>query len=250
MLRKILAVLLIVCASAGLLLCAAGLIGVWVANTPLTDAITTTTAAGHEYLTVAVTTTAAIHAEATRFQGEIAALQARVPEMTAETRADVTARISATVQPWLGEPVARIRTTLTALTVGAASLNSALESANRIPGVNLPSFTEELEAVTQQMEEIRASIAALQVAAADLSIDGSRLEAGLAAVAERLVALDDLLGRAQVRFAAADQALVAVGAASPGRIDQASILLSLLAILFGAGQVSLIQQGVGLWRRG
>jgi peptidoglycan hydrolase CwlO-like protein len=247
MLRKILAVLLILCASVGLLLCVAGLLGVWVANTPLTDAITTTTAAGHEYLTTADETVTTIHEQVQRFQSEVDSLQASVPEMTAETRAAVTARINATVQPWLGEPVANLRTTLTTLAAGATSLNSALESANRIPGVNLPTFTEELATAEQRLDEIRANVATLQAAAADLSIDGSRLEAALAAVAERLVAIDDLLVRLQSQVVAIDQALVAFGAAAPGWIDWGSVVLSLLAILFGAGQVSLIQRGVGAW---
>lgn len=248
MLRKILAVLLILCAGVGLLLCIAGLIGAWVANTPLTDTVTTTTAAGHEYLTTATATVTTIHDQVQRFQGEVAALQARVPAMTAETRAEVTARISATVQPWLGEPVASLRTTLTTLAASATALNSALESANRIPGVNLPTFADELQAAEQRLEEIRANVATLQAAAADLSIDGSRLETALAAVAERLVAIDDLLVRLQTQVAAIDQALVAFGAAAPGWIDLGSVVLSLLAILFGAGQVSLIQRGVGVWR--
>ncbi|MBK8049804.1 MAG: hypothetical protein IPK16_23475 [Anaerolineales bacterium] len=53
MMRKILAVLLVICAGFGLLLCVAGLIGAWVANTPATEATTSLTATVEGYLGLA-----------------------------------------------------------------------------------------------------------------------------------------------------------------------------------------------------
>ena len=57
MIRKILTVLLLFVAGIGLLICLGGLIGVWVLNTPVTDAITSTLETTASYLALADHTT-------------------------------------------------------------------------------------------------------------------------------------------------------------------------------------------------
>ena len=244
MLRKILAVLLIVVAGFGLLLCAGGLIGAWVVNPPLTEGITAGLTATDGYLALADGTTEVASTQVEDVRTQLDALEQRIDSMTAETRAEVTAQIADVVKNQLGPVISAMRTTLAGLRTALIALNRSLESANRIPGVQVPTLPDELQAADQRLTEISENLTALTAAVTDVSVDGSQIEALLASTTDKLAEIEVNFDQWNAQIAALRSALAGVAAATPRAIDLTSVGLSFLFILFGAGQICLILRGV------
>lgn len=244
MLRKILAVLLVIVAGFGLLLCVGGLIGAWVVNPPLTEGITAGLTATDGYLALAGGTTEVAGHQVGDVRTQLDSLEQRIDSMTAETRAEVATQIAEAVESQLGPVISATRTTLAGLRAGLIALNRSLESANRIPGVHVPTLTDELQAADQRLAEIGDSLTALTTAVTDVSVDGSQIEALLAATTEQLATIETGFDQWGAQIATLRSTLTNVAAATPPAIDLASVVVSLLFILFGAGQICLILRGV------
>jgi peptidoglycan hydrolase CwlO-like protein len=244
MIRKILAVLVAIIAGLGVILCAGGLIGLWVINTPVTDTITSTAQTAEAYLALASSTTTTARSQIEDIRTQIDAFGTSVKNMTPETRTEITSKVRDAVQHKFGPTIDALRTTFTTLRTGIIALNRSLESANRIPGVNVPTLTDELQAADQRLGEIQDSLTALTKALADVSVDGSRIEALTAATSDKLAAVEGSLSQWNTKITTVDRSITAAASAAPEVIDWTSILLSLLLILFGAGQVCMIMRAV------
>lgn len=144
MVRKVLWVLMVIVAGIGLLLCAGGLVGVRFVNTPVTNAVTSTTEVAKSFLALASNRTAVTSDQLESLRTQLDALGARVEGMDADTRAAVVDEATTTFQARFGATISTIRTTFAALRTGAIALNHSLESANRIPGVTVPTFSDQL----------------------------------------------------------------------------------------------------------
>ncbi|GEM_PF-2532119 len=248
MLRKIMAVLVIVAASVGLLLSAAGAIGVWVVNPPLKDTVQTATQIAESYLALALQATNLTEQQIEEMRAQVDALSNDVATMTPEARVAIIEQMTATVQRQLEPRVSALRATLKGLRTGLIALNRSLESANRIPGVTVPTLTKELQAADQRLDELQANFTALTAAATDLSVNDIQLETLLATTSGQLLSLEGLLAQYEAQIAALRARVLGIDAAAPGWIDLSSVLLSLLLILFAAGQLCLIRRGVTLLR--
>ena len=242
--QKIGACLLLAAAVLGLLVCVICGLGVWVANGPLTDGVTAAlvTAGGYVQLTGASLAAASDQVEGTRQQ--VDALQSTLANLPLEARAAAAAEIKDKIAP----PVNAVRATVAAVSTAAVALNKSLESANRIPGVNLPTFTEQLQAADQALDEITNDLATATAQLADVSVDGSKAAAVLAATSNKLAGVESKLDGLALQSAEVDQALIAAEAATPPLIDWTSVALSLLFLLFGAGQLCLMTTAIQLLR--
>lgn len=248
MMRKVLYFLLLLVASIGLVLCAGGVIGVWLVNTPATDAVTAAAQTAESYLALADNTTATANSEIESLRVQLETIGTRVEGMTPETRAAVADEVSNSVQTRFGPTVGALRTTFTTLRAGIIALNQSLESANRIPGVNVPTLTDELQTADQKLEAIGRSLDEIRIAVSDVTIDGSAIQTQIAATTERLASFEGMLSQWRAQIAAAIAAIAATSEAAPGVIDLTSLLLSILLILFGAGQLCLILRSIGALR--
>ena len=234
--RKIGASLLLIVAGLGLLLCLIGGIGVWVADQPLTDTVTAALSAANGYLQLAGNGAATASDQVESVRQQIDAAQSTVANLPPEARAKAASEITERIMP----PINILRTTIATLRTAAVSLNKSLESANRIPGVNLPTYTDQLQAADQVLDEVSSELAAAAAQLTDVTVDGSRIEASLAATSAKLATVVGMLDGWAQQSTAAGQALVAAEAAAPPLIDWTSLALSLLFLLFGAGQLCLI----------
>lgn len=234
--RKIGASLLLIVAGLGLLLCLIGGIGVWVANQPLTDTVTAALSAANGYLQLAGNGAATASDQVESVRQQIDAVQSTVANLPPEARTKAASQITERIMP----PINILRTTIATLRTAAVSLNKSLESANRIPGVNLPTYTDQLQAADQVLDEVSSELAAAAAQLTDVTVDGSRIAASLAATSAKLATVEGMLDGWTQQSTAAGQALVAAEAAAPPLIDWTSLALSLLFLLFGAGQLCLI----------
>ncbi|MBK8049805.1 MAG: hypothetical protein IPK16_23480 [Anaerolineales bacterium] len=182
-------------------------------------------------------------------RAQVDALETNVASMTAEDRAAIAGRIKDTVQSQLGPTIKTLRITLSAVTTSLVALNRSLESANRLPGVSVPTFTDQLQTADQKLGAISESLDSLVTAAADVSVDGSKLESTLALTSDQLADVQTTLSQMTEQLTTGSAQIGAVGNAAPGVIDLTSVVISLLAVLMGAGQLSLIFKGVAMFRQ-
>lgn len=238
--KKIGASLLLIVAGLGLLLCLAVAIGVWVANTPITDTLTSTLDAANAYAQLAGSATALASDQVEAVRQQLDSVQSPVATMPPEARADVAAQVTGQVTGVIMPPINAVRTTIAAVSAAAVALNRSIESANRIPGVNLPTFTDELQAADQRMAEVSSELTATAADLADVSVDGSKIAASFTATSDKLATIQAMLDRSTQQIVQAGQALVAAEAAAPPLIDWTSLVLSLVFLLLGAGQICLM----------
>lgn len=245
---KVTGVLLVILAASGLLLCSAGLIGVWVVNAPLTSGVQTTAQAAVNYLQTSIAALDVTEARLLELRTQLDAFSSRIDAMTPESRAALTAQFVDAVQRQIGPDIATLRTTLATVRAGVVALNHSLVAANRIPGVNVPTFTEELQAADQRLGEAQAQVATLRAALADASIDGSQLRTLVDALSTQLATSESILASFEAQLLALREVVLSIDSAAPGVIDMSTIVLSLLFVLFGAGQFCLLRRAWALLR--
>ena len=236
--KKIGAFFLLLVAGFGLLLCLAGVIGVWVFNTPVTDTVTSTLSAANGYVELAGTTTGLASDQVQTIRQQMDSLQSQVVDASAREK----------IQREIVPVVVRLRNTFVTLRTAAVTLNRSLESANRIPGVDLPTFTDELQAADQVLDQVNSELTATAAELSNGSVDGSKVAAAYASTSDKLASLQAMLDRWTGQVTRVGQALVAAEAAAPRLIDWTSLVLSVLFLLFGAGQVCLIARAIRLFR--
>ena len=244
-LKRILAIVVMILSALGAVACLGGIIGAWAANAPLTDAVNSTidTAAGYISLAGNALQTAGARVEGART--EIESIQSQIASVTPDQRAALAQRVSDRV----AQPVTAVRTTTKAVSTGAVALNQTLESVNRIPGVAVPTFTDELNAIDARLEAVTGRIEAVGAAVSDANVDGARVsEAATAATAE-LQSIETALGEWETKLNASVAAATNAKGTVAGAIDAFSLVMTLLLVLFGAGQVSLCVNALG-WFRG
>lgn len=241
-------VLLAILALFGLLLCSVGLIGVWVVNTPLTTTVQTTAQATADYLQTSIAALEVTEERLAEVRTQLDEISSQINTMTPETRAALTAQLVDTVQRQIGSGISSVRATVATVRAGAVTLNHSLVAANRIPGVNVPTFTDELQAAEQRLDEVQAQVTTLRAALADASIDGSQLRALVATLSTQLATSESILASFEDQLLALSQVVQSIDAAAPGVIDMSSIVLSLLFVLFGAGQFCLLRRAWAMLR--
>lgn len=244
MFRRILWILVAIAAGLGLLISAAGLVGAWIFNTPLTDAVTATADTVDGYLTLADTTTTAASTKLADVRTQLDTVGARLDGITPETRAAFVDEATAAFENRFGPTVSELRTTFSTLRTGIAALNQTLESANRIPGVTVPTFTDELQTAQQRIDAFDSKVGEIQNAVAAAEIDGDKVRGLITTASAEVASVEEVVNQWRSQITAVDEGITRATAAAPGLIDLTSLALSLLFILFGAGQLSLLLRAI------
>jgi hypothetical protein len=242
--RKIGAGLLLMIAGVGLLVSFAVAVGVWIVNTPITNTLTSTLEMANGYVQLVGRGTAVASDQVETVRAQLDTVQSTVTEMSPEARAEVAAQVTGRITGVIMPPLDAVRATIGAVSAAAVALNRSLESANRIPGVNLPTFPDELQAADQMLAEVNSDLAAAAENLADVSVAGSQVAASFSVTANKLAAAQALLDNSTRQFDQAGQALHGAEIATPPLIDWASVAVSLLFLLLGAGQICLMATAV------
>lgn len=239
-LRKILAVIAMILAAIGLLICIGGLIGAIALNEPATQATTGALSAMENTLTIADQTAQTAAASLNEAQQGIDRVNQIASGVTAEDKAQAAAALQSTVEQTIGPSVARARATAANLATVVVQFNATLESVNRIPGMSVPTLTDELQTAGQILDQAQEAAGEIRSAVADAeTLDGSRVTAATAKAASGLQAAQSAIAQGQARMSAASAAVAETKADVPFWIDVLSLAASLPFILFGAGQVSM-----------
>ena len=241
--RKAAAAALMVFTVLGALLCAAGIFGAWAVNGPATDAVTSVLGMVENYAGMAGQTTETVTASVADANGRLTV----IAETAAAARAAARSQLAARVQE-LGQPVERVSTLAKTAASGVDALNGTLDAlgSTRMLGVDRPradlsGLSGKLDAVAQNLDALRASVAGAQVEAAPVQEAAGRLSAALTDVEVQLTEWSTRLRQTE---AAASQAM----ARAPRLIDLLSLLATAFFALFGAGQISLFRNALSWYR--
>ncbi|MCS6847605.1 MAG: hypothetical protein RMN52_07825 [Anaerolineae bacterium] len=247
--KKVLAVLAMILAVVGILICVAGVIGAWALNASAKQVTAGALAAVEAY--------SALGSEAAQtVSSSVGEIRSVVDQMNqtltgtsgadqAQALASVKARLNETIAPRLERAIETART----VEQTALSINQTLESVNRLPGVNVPTFGDELQLVGTRLRDVATSVEGMRTTLAESNLDQARLQAATNEAAARLGAVETSLGVAQTRLAALSAASADVKARVPGWFDILSLVISSLFILFGLGQFFLFKAGLDGLRR-
>lgn len=247
--KKVLAGLAMILAVIGLVICAAGVIGAWALNAPAKQMTAGALTAVEAY--------SALGSEAAQTVGgsvgEIRSVVDQVNQALAgapgddqtQSLASVKARLNESVAPRLARAIETART----VEQTALSINQTLESVNRLPGINVPTFSDELQIAGARLRDVATAVEGIRATLAESNLDQARLQAATQEAAARLGAAEASLGVAQTQLKALSAASADVKARVPGWFDSLSLIASLLFILFGLGQVFLFKAGLDGVRR-
>jgi ABC-type transporter Mla subunit MlaD len=225
-------------------LCLGALIGVWVVHQPAKEIVGDTVDTLDSYLTLANQTVEQVGDRTTRLRTTLDDARQELGARGDAARGAITARVTVALQE-ASATLASLRNVLQALSTSVATVNRTLGHLARLPGVGPPTLPDDLQALEQRLRTIGDHVDTLGATVADVSLDLPSVTDRLGAVSGELQDLDERLDQWTARLATARTAMVSAKATASTAIDLISVGLSLLLVLFGAGQVSL---GVQAWR--
>ncbi|MEJ5248657.1 MAG: hypothetical protein WHS90_12860 [Caldilinea sp.] len=238
MLRSLVHTITLFLAVIGLLLCLAALIGVWAVRKPVTDATVAVLRTFAQEAAYAGAAGGALSEQITRADAVMETVRERLGKTVNGGAPEIQEMIRSRVAP----SIASARSTLINVRTSLVALNASLEQLNRLPGVEAPTFTAELQEFDRHLTEFDALVTELQTLTAESTLDVSQIEASIERASRTLMGLRARVDAwsaqiEQVRAWSEESARTA-----PFAIDLVSVLVSLLAILFGAGQLCLIRR--------
>jgi uncharacterized phage infection (PIP) family protein YhgE len=244
---------MVVLGALGLTIIVGGTIAVWAVNTPLTDLLTTTLETVATPLERAETGLQEVNTTLDSAQASVDELQATVATIGENLKADslVLRALGSLVGEDLKNSVDRAVEALENVRATVATIESVLNSLDRLPGVTLPDWVDdvgaalgELARVGQQVQETVTALDALRTGA---------IEQAVASVTEKTGVLETRLAGVEQKTRAAEATVTGLLSMAeewqsrlPGLIDTVSIVLTLFFLLMGLGQWALLSLG---WSR-
>jgi predicted nucleic acid-binding Zn-ribbon protein len=245
--KRILAAIVILIATIGLALSVAGLVGVWVARGSARDTVTALSTALNGTLAAVDQALARVGARADQGRQALARVNNAASKLgdRIEEGSPALNALASAVRDDLAPKIADTRAQAATLRDGVVSVNAMLETLNRIPFIAVPTLTDELSTVSERVEaaqndaqELRATITEARAgASANL----------VAAVTARTIAIDNglaqiqaAMGKQQATLAQRQQQVSDLSDTLLRAINLLVLLLTVLFLVFAAGQVLLI----------
>ena len=256
--KRILAGLVIFTSVLGLVLCLAGIIGVWVINQSLTERLTDAFDQVINVLVLSQDRLDQVDANLIEAQNLIASQQEAVNE-TGEQLTENSPTLTLLSNTVGMELIPKLETT--AEVIGTmrdtiVSVNSTLENVNSVPFVSVPSLPmEQFNAIDQQMQELVVSVKSLGETVKD--IETGVVDRTTAVILIPLQELDELIDQVHTptvafntRLAHVENGLVDASARIPALIDWGSIIMTLVMAWLILAQFSLLYSGWYYWKTG
>lgn len=256
--KRILAGILIAVSALGLILCLAGIIGVWVINQPLTERLTGALDQAEIVLTLSQNRLGQIDVELTAAESVLANLTEQVTQagdLLSENSPTLTF-LSNTLGTELKPKIETTAEVISTLRETAISVNTTLETANSLPFVSVPSLPmEKLNAIDQQMQEMVTSVKSLgetvknveagiiERSSTAILVPVEKLTGLIEKVHTPIVNFNSTLSDVEIRVVEANQRI-------PSLIDWGSVLVTLILLWFILAQASLLYGGWYYWKTG
>ena len=245
--KRILAAIVILIAAIGLLLSAAGVVGIWVTRGLARDTVTALSTALNSKLEAVDQALARVSAGADQGRQALARVNNAASKLgdRIEEGSPALNALASAVRDDLAPKVADVRAQAAPLRDGVVAVNAALETLNRLPFIDVPTLTDELSAVSERVEAAQSDAQELRTAIAEARAGAS---ANLvAAVTARTIKIDNglaqiqaTLTRHQTSLAQRQQQVTDLSNTLLRTINLVVVLLTVLFLVFAAGQVLLI----------
>jgi len=245
--KRIIAAIVILIATIGLALSVAGLVGAWVARRPARDTVTALSTALNSTLVAVDQALARVGARADQGRQAFARVNNAASKLgdRIEEGSPALNALAGAIRDDLAPKIADTRAQAATLRDGVVSVNATLETLNRTSFITVPTLTDELSTVSERVEaaqndaqELRATITEARAgASANL----------VAAVTARTIAIDNglaqiqaAMGKQQATLAQRQQHVSDLSDTLLRAINLLVLLLTVLFLVFAAGQVLLI----------
>ena len=254
-LRRLAAIVIILLSILGLILCAASIIGTWVADSALINATTRILTLASASLNTADQAATAVANGITSIRDGIASINQSVTQAGDKLNQStpVLDFVTSTVGEQLSPTIDNVREKATTLRDTVIGVNNTLEAINSIPGVNVPTFTTQIQAIGDRLTAVRTAVQELGAYLANLK--ASAIDATVTAVTSRTTKIDDALASIQTDVANFQtqvnnlQAQIAqLRAYIPVWLNITAIVITLVVLWFAFGQLRLIVYGRSLFR--
>ena len=245
--KKILAILVIVICVVFIIASLAGVYYSWSLNTPMTKAITGTLTGVERVLEVADTSLERVNTRLGEAQANVDTIEENV-ETAGDTLSEssiVYEVLDRTVGDELFPKIVAAQETVAALAGSVVAFNDTLVAMNEVPFVEVPTITEELEtasenltAIQNDVEETRAELRAIREEA--ISKPVTAITSRTSRISDRLESAQTALTTTHGNFG---ENLVTIGEIKdrvPGIFDLISIALTIVFLWVALGQAGLI----------
>lgn len=241
--KRFLAGAAIILAALGIIICLVVLWFSWSLNTPVTDALVRVATAAERVLGVTDDGLTRIDDGLTTARGAIATVE-ETSQTVGETLVDTNlafALLERTVGDTLFPRVVSAHETAVALTGTVVAFNDTLEAANRVPFVDVPTLTSELEAATLRLDGARTRVTEIQdnlraVKEEKVSRPVTFITDRTTAIGEDLAAAQTAVGNTQAKIDATRTQIEAIRQRLPRWIDLISLAATLALLWLVAAQ--------------
>ncbi len=244
-LRKIVAVVLMILAVFGFVVCVGGFIGTVVYRPPIIEGTVAGLAVADQYLNVINRTVQAVN---TQMPDVVQRLE-RVEQVVATASDARGAQLDAQVSQ-LAAPIGRVGEMLGTVSQGITALEATLTTVNRLPGVNLQPLPPQLVEATDRIDRLSNGFAQVESTINASTFDGSRARAAVGNVVTEAKALQVNVQQAETRLAATQTAVQRLQARAPQLLTMTLLGLGLFLLLLAAGQAALFKVSWDWFRKG
>jgi predicted PurR-regulated permease PerM len=226
--RRIGAGVVLVLAAVGLIVCLAVIVAVWAARPPVDDTVDTSVDTLVGYLDLASGDIQQVDASLVDAQGAVNSVtqQAQQGQVAPNLAADLAPRLQR-----LSDLTTRIQSSL-------GTLQKGVEAADRLPSVDTSTLQGRLERVNNGLTQVQSKMNDMQAAIAQR--DNPRIAAASTTVSGAITDARNALADAQANIANTRTSLINAEEQISRWTVLAALAFTLLFLLLGAGQVSLI----------
>jgi len=256
--KRILAWIVIVVSALGLILCLVGIIEIWVLNTSLTDGLTSILGQVDDVLVSSGERVTNIKTNLINVQDTLIQLDETIIEVGDQLteNSPTLTLISNTVGTKLQPKIETTAQVFSALRETVISVNSTLETVNKMPFVSVPTLPmDELSAIDQQMQEMVVSVQALgdAIKEKEAGVIERTTEVFTTPIGKLNMLVEKVLtpvGKLDTAFQRVETAIVATNDRIPALIDWWSVLITFALFWFVLAQASLLYSGWYYWKTG
>jgi len=241
-LKKLSAAVLLCLAALGLLICIAGLVGTWIVNIRLSEVVVDTIETFDGYFAGIDETLGRLQSGFSSQHQRVSSIRAELADANLSDGRVLRALLDRIVSDDLNPAAENLIITTVTIADGVLAFNRALVTINKIPGINLPTLSEELEAVKARVDTFQRDLETLR----DELSSSEDIKNRLVQTVERMEAgLDQVeagLSEGKAKITTARDSISSMGVTIHRLIDLGSVALSVLFFVFGAGQVLLLDR--------
>lgn len=223
------------------------IVGAWVGQRAIENSADTLLASLDDYLGRAGTELGDVESTLGAVQSKVDAITAATQKAAASGEKPIAESLQASVDREIQPTLERVTDLVKGVFAALTGLNATLVELNRLPNMNVPTFTTELDAVETRLQGVGDRVAGLKQTIAES--DGSRIIAATTNVSTEIVAVRTQLDQALQRIDATQQRVEVFRQDLPWYLRLSAMVITFFSAFLAWGQWLLVGKSWG-WARG